>query len=367
MFSKKTLILVMSLAPLGPIGAVSAYDSDGDGVGDLFDVCCATPQGTPVDEHGRPLGDLDLDCDVDIFDFAVFQTAFTGELSPCPPCGASNDCPGDAYCAKLLGECQIQGTCSSRPSECSSDWDPVCGCDGITYSNACLAALAGMSADHEGPCQPPGCQSNADCDASNYCAKGNGDCDGLGQCQPVPADCVPVWEPVCGCNGITYANICYAALDRVAVDYDGPCVPPSCQSNVECTGVGYCAKANNDCDGLGQCQPPPLACMPDWDPVCGCDGVTYDNACYAALDAENVDYSGECQASGCQTNADCDPKDYCAKDVGDSDGTGQCEARPAGCVPVGPTVCGCDGVEYDDSCYAALAGTSIAHEGPCGE
>ena len=42
---------------------VLATDSDGDGVDDAVDVCNNTPAGTAVDAEGRPLGDIDKDCD----------------------------------------------------------------------------------------------------------------------------------------------------------------------------------------------------------------------------------------------------------------------------------------------------------------
>ena len=58
-------------------------DTDGDGVEDARDVCCQTPRGVPVDASGRPLGDIDLDCDVDHADFATLQRAYTGPLEPC--------------------------------------------------------------------------------------------------------------------------------------------------------------------------------------------------------------------------------------------------------------------------------------------
>ena len=60
---------------------VWAVDSDGDGVDDFFDVCDNTPVGTAVDAEGRPLGDLDQDCDNDLEDFALSQQGFTGPLA----------------------------------------------------------------------------------------------------------------------------------------------------------------------------------------------------------------------------------------------------------------------------------------------
>jgi len=55
-------------------------DIDNDGVLNVDDVCDYTPGGVTVDEEGRPIGDLDLDCDVDLDDFAVMQANFTGPL-----------------------------------------------------------------------------------------------------------------------------------------------------------------------------------------------------------------------------------------------------------------------------------------------
>lgn len=57
---------------------VAVDDSDGDGVVDIYDACNDTPAGIPVDTEGRPIGDHDKDCDVDLGDYALFLRSFTG-------------------------------------------------------------------------------------------------------------------------------------------------------------------------------------------------------------------------------------------------------------------------------------------------
>jgi hypothetical protein len=35
---------------------------------------------------------------------------------------------------------------------CTMQYDPVCGCNGITYANACVAGNAGLRSFKPGPC-----------------------------------------------------------------------------------------------------------------------------------------------------------------------------------------------------------------------
>jgi hypothetical protein len=53
-------------------------DCDADGIPDNRDSCACMPAPAGVDILGRPLGDTDLDCDVDLHDYGIMQNNFTG-------------------------------------------------------------------------------------------------------------------------------------------------------------------------------------------------------------------------------------------------------------------------------------------------
>jgi hypothetical protein len=143
-----------------------------------------------------------------------------------PECKDDKSCSGGQFCQKTSGNCNGAGHCVAKPTVCFFLYDPVCGCDGMTYSNSCFAAMAGVNVKHNGVCKS-NCTTNAQCKtAGQYCSKPTGHCKGEGLCATKPQVCTDIFDPVCGCDGKTYGNSCEAAAAGVNLTHLGVCEGP---------------------------------------------------------------------------------------------------------------------------------------------
>jgi len=112
-------------------------------------VCiCHRPPGNPANAHTICIGAP-----------AVRAHLRHGDtVGECPvQCDGNDDCGANQFCKKTEDVCAegASGICTNRPAACPTVIEPVCGCDGNDYSNACAANAAGTGVLNSGECNPP--------------------------------------------------------------------------------------------------------------------------------------------------------------------------------------------------------------------
>ncbi|MCB9597876.1 MAG: Kazal domain-containing protein [Sandaracinaceae bacterium] len=90
----------------------------------------------------------------------------------------------------------------------------ICACAPPPPTRTSCGGFAGLT------CAPDEwCDYDADVPAC-------GAADHLGTCRPRPEACIEIYAPVCGCDGSSYANDCFAHAAGVDTWAGGLCAPP---------------------------------------------------------------------------------------------------------------------------------------------
>jgi hypothetical protein len=256
--------------------------------------------------------------------------------------------------------------------DCEGILAPVCAANGKTYINRCEARCAGTEVVAQGRCDRPECGGShgVACGEGEFCETHPG-CDAMaaGGCEEIPQVCTDEVNPVCGCDGKTYSNDCERRAAGVAIDFRDACddAPRHCDANDDCADAEYCRRPDGVCTAQrGVCTVRPELCTLDYDPVCGCDGETYSNACAAGTAGVSVAHDGACdEPVACQDNAGCAADEFCKTQVGQCRAEGECAPRPEACPLYIDPVCGCNGETYGNECEASGAGVSLASHETC--
>ncbi|KAK7067326.1 hypothetical protein SK128_006360 [Halocaridina rubra] len=218
--------------------------------------------------------------------------------------------------------------CPSSES-CPLAKDPVCGNDGVFYTNRCFLGVKA-------------------CSKKNLKEAANPKL-----CQVCPNQCPDTYSPVCGSDGVLYDNICkfqkVACITAGLVEATDPFICDICPDLCNAEYKPVCASNgmafSNPCElrkftckensSISLSLDPSLcgnmcpSCPSQRDPVCGSDDVTYINECSLKSVARpcgskeiEVSYRGPCYRDCYDTvcNSDYDP------------------------------ICGTDGVLYENAC-----------------
>jgi|GEM_PF-1417634 len=302
----------------------------------------------------------------------------------CPSCTCDSGALCDSGYSPGPGQSCVSPGCFC-PEPTDPDAEAVCGADGETHASACHALCAGVAVLKNNACETA-CPSVVQCESPCYGLRAvdSGGCPSC-ECAPsipaAPVDCAAcstASEPVCGTDGVTYPSRCHARCAGVKLLYASEChptclaAPGSC--NLDCEWGYVLGESPEACLQCACENPPSAVCVTRGEPVCvdmpAFDArVTVGSACLALHIGATDGVWGSC-GQPCSSDADCSgaaPSRCVVGGVMEGRCVVATEGQTCGCAGLIDPVCGADGVDYDNACFAACAGVSVAHRGSCCE
>ena len=145
-------------------------------------------------------------------------------------CTDDDDCDADEYCKKTSCDA-ASGNCTERGPDClgaTAAFDPICGCDGITYWNTCAIEHEGESVASKGECTGNDCPT---------CSRDEG-----GDSCPV-RDHARCYRPVEECSTTSPSmGVCWVLPSE--------CPPNEAQTTLYCGGTAGSARCIGFCEVL---------------------------------------------------------------------------------------------------------------------
>ncbi|XP_052572618.1 agrin isoform X2 [Peromyscus californicus insignis] len=270
-----------------------------------------------------------------------------------------------------------QASCVCKKNVCPATVAPVCGSDASTYSNECELQRAQCNQQRRirllrhGPCGSRDPCANVTCSFGSTCVPS---ADGQTASCLCPTTCFGAPDgTVCGSDGVDYPSECQllrhacARQEHIFKKLDGPCDP--CQ--------GSTSDLNHICRVNPRTRHPEMLLRPEncpakHTPVCGDDGVTYENDCVMGRTGATHGLFLQKVRSG-----QCQPRDQCQETCQFNSvclsrrGRPHCSCDRVICDGAYRPVCAQDGHTYDNDCWRQQAecrqqlAIPPKHQGPC--